>query len=146
MRPCRKCGKQVDLLPYRVVRSDYICRPCHDIERKKYARAPKPRSTPWKPMTKESKAKKRISNARYEAKKACDPRHAGRSVARLLVWNAVRIGYLVRQPCEVCGNLTVDAHHDDYSKPLEVRWLCRTHHGQLHKSIKALPQNAGASP
>jgi hypothetical protein len=35
---------------------------------------------------------------------------------------------LVPQPCEVCGATKVEKHHPDYSKPLEVRWLCREHH------------------
>lgn len=42
-----------------------------------------------------------------------------------------RVGLLVPQPCEVCGETVVDGHHDDYEKPLEVRWLCRSHH-KLH--------------
>src|SRR5262245_57418077 len=36
-------------------------------------------------------------------------------------------GKIKRQPCEVCGS-TAQMHHDDYSRPLEVRWLCRPHH------------------
>lgn len=39
---------------------------------------------------------------------------------------------LIRMPCEICGNTKTDAHHDDYSKPLEVRWLCRAHHKEWH--------------
>ncbi len=40
------------------------------------------------------------------------------------------------QPCEVCGStVRVVAHHDDYSKPLEIRWLCRSHHGLLHAEL-----------
>ena len=45
---------------------------------------------------------------------------------------AIKTGKLIRQPCEVCGAKKVDAHHDDYAKPLEVRWLCRSHHRQWH--------------
>ena len=44
------------------------------------------------------------------------------------VGHAIRDGYLVRQPCEVCGNPKSQGHHEDYSKPLEVVWLCQTHH------------------
>lgn len=50
---------------------------------------------------------------------------------------AIRRGELARKPCEVCGNVRVDAHHDDYSHPLNVRWLCRRHHVQHHKSGRA---------
>ena len=39
---------------------------------------------------------------------------------------------LERMPCEICGDSIVEAHHDDYSKPLEVRWLCQSHHKQWH--------------
>ncbi len=49
------------------------------------------------------------------------------------VAKAIKSGALVRQPCEVCGAEKVDAHHDDYSKPLDVRWLCRKHHLHHHR-------------
>jgi ribosomal protein S27AE len=53
--------------------------------------------------------------------------------ARAAVNAAVSKEILVRQPCEVCASTPVDAHHDDYSKPLDVRWLCRKCHLAWHK-------------
>lgn len=54
--------------------------------------------------------------------------------AQSMVGNAVRDGKLFREPCYVCGREdTVHAHHDDYSRPLNVRWLCAAHHKQWHQ-------------
>lgn len=47
----------------------------------------------------------------------------------------VRRGLITRKPCEICGKEKVEAHHDDYNKPLEVRWLCVKHHNKVHKLI-----------
>lgn len=57
--------------------------------------------------------------------------------ARRAVHVALTTGALTRLPCEVCGSATVDAHHEDYSKPLDVRWLCRSHHLALHRKVAA---------
>lgn len=51
------------------------------------------------------------------------------------VARALRKGTLEKQPCEECGKTAVHAHHDDYTKPLEVRWLCAKHHGETHATI-----------
>ena len=48
------------------------------------------------------------------------------------VYIAVKAGKLFKQPCEVCGIQKVIAHHTDYSKPLDVLWLCQYHHKQWH--------------
>lgn len=48
------------------------------------------------------------------------------------VSRAVKRGDLTRLPCEVCAAPITEGHHDDYGKPLEVRWLCRAHHSQQH--------------
>jgi hypothetical protein len=37
-------------------------------------------------------------------------------------------GKIARWPCQVCGTEPAEMHHDDYDKPLEIRWLCRHHH------------------
>jgi hypothetical protein len=52
--------------------------------------------------------------------------------ARSAVARAIRSGSLVRQSCEVCGNAKSEAHHPDYSRPLDVKWLCRKHHRIEH--------------
>ena len=46
--------------------------------------------------------------------------------------NALRAGKLFKQNCEVCGSIESNGHHDDYDKPLEVRWLCAEHHCEWH--------------
>src|SRR5690606_109968 len=55
-----------------------------------------------------------------------DALHKFKSASRAVTQRAIRSGHLLKQPCEVCGKMKVDAHHDDYAKPLEVRWLCRS--------------------
>lgn len=46
-------------------------------------------------------------------------------------------GKIKEAPCEVCG-MKAEMHHDDYGKPLSVRWLCRFHHLEHHKAQKAV--------
>jgi len=53
--------------------------------------------------------------------------------AQNIVSNAIRDGKLHKEPCEICGESKVHAHHDDYLKPLNVRWLCAAHHKQWHR-------------
>jgi ribosomal protein S27AE len=37
--------------------------------------------------------------------------------------------------CSKCG-AKAQAHHDDYKKPLDVRWLCPKHHGEHHRNVR----------
>ncbi len=55
--------------------------------------------------------------------------------ARWKIRRELAAGRLIRQVCEICGILETDAHHDDYAKPLDVRWLCRKHHLQHHMGL-----------
>lgn len=73
-------------------------------------------------------------------KKRCNERYFSKSInkmkhnARKKVLRAIKSGKLIRPSvCEVCGAETFcEAHHDDYNKPLEVKWLCKTCHENMH--------------
>ena len=58
-----------------------------------------------------------------------------RDNVRARVFWAIKKGKLFRKPCVICGELKVQAHHEDYDKPLEVRWLCNKHHRARHQAI-----------
>lgn len=66
----------------------------------------------------------RAANAAYYE------RYPERALAYKVMWNAIRRGDLIRPPtCDRCGQETdVDGHHTDYSRPLDVQWLCRSCH------------------
>ena len=69
-------------------------------------------------------------NERYKS----DPEFALKKLVRSTTNKYIKAGFLIKQPCEVCGVNKVDAHHDDYTKPLDVRWLCRKHHNEHHRN------------
>lgn len=58
---------------------------------------------------------------------------SGKRQARNAVNNAIRNCRLTRLPCADCGNSKSEAHHPDYSKPLEVVWLCHPCHMRIHR-------------
>lgn len=83
--------------------------------------------------------KERLQNPERKAKaieyqRERRKRNPGKSRARNAVSNAIRDGRLMKQACEKCG-ANAQAHHEDYRKPLVVRWLCRAHHLEEHEKV-----------
>ena len=94
--------------------------------------------------------RRRTQYAEYERSRSQDPgrkanavryqregrrRNPLKAAARLAVARAVASGRLVRQPCAVCGAPEVQSHHEDYARPLDVRWLCFEHHMEVHGRV-----------
>lgn len=88
-------------------RTRYICRPCNA----------------------EKKRKERLRNptAEYRAIAKYRAKNPDKVKARELAKKKIPL-----KPCDVCGEVKSIRHHEDYSKPLEVRFLCALHHKQLH--------------
>ncbi len=63
--------------------------------------------------------------------KAYRIKYPERYKAHNAVNNAVRDGRLKKEPCCICGSLNSQGHHEDYSKPLEVVWVCALHHKEI---------------
>lgn len=58
-------------------------------------------------------------------------------IIREQVRKAILAGEMKQSPCEICGAEPAEAHHDDYNKPLNIRWLCKKHHSEWHKNNTA---------
>lgn len=67
-------------------------------------------------------------------------RYQAQQQAHKAVHRALRLGQISRRPCADCGAPETEGHHDDYAKPLEVVWLCRTHHRRRHIAMKGKTQ------
>ncbi len=46
---------------------------------------------------------------------------------------ALKMGRLQKKPCGECGAEKVEAHHEDYARPLAVTWLCKKCHAKHHR-------------
>ena len=108
LNKCKSCTKKDVSANYKDKRDYYA-----DYERKRF------QTEKRKAMVLEYQRKRRENNP-------------GKYKARNSVSNAVRDGRLERKSCEVCGDIKSQAHHDDYRKALDVRWLCRKHHLEHH--------------
>jgi len=61
-----------------------------------------------------------------------------KNAARRAAQDALKRGEIEYQRCEECDLFVTEMHHDDYTKPLEVRFLCTPHHAMLHRKEKPL--------
>ncbi len=59
-------------------------------------------------------------------------RNKEKTKANNIVYKSLQKGTLIKKSCEVCGLKKTEGHHNDYTKPLEVTWLCRHHHEAMH--------------
>ena len=146
-RACRSCGETKPLMDFYRQSNGSIHRDCKECW-KAYVRANRLARVD---QYREYERSRATAPHRVEARKAYaqtpEGREAGRRAKRsfrernplkrkahVLVGNAIRDGRLMRQPCEACGDERAQAHHDDYGKPMDVRWLCVTHHAEWHKN------------
>ena len=53
-------------------------------------------------------------------------------IAWYAIQEAKKMGIITKMPCEICGEINTEAHHDDYEKPLQIRWVCKKHHEDIH--------------
>jgi len=118
---CKECAKR-DVNENRARHSDYYV----EYERLRSSR----------PERREQAHKwQRIRRRKHpEKQQALRLREPQKYKARTAVSNAIRDGRLVKELCTFCGSNTVEAHHHDYSKPLDVIWVCQQCHREYFHS------------
>jgi len=146
MKDCTQCGKKKELSEFSVNRAkedglNNWCRACmSDYQKARRVRANASRPEGWKQKTKDKSSYMKAwteahPGAMTAYKKAWWDKHRDRLLVKEKVRYAIRTGKLVKQPCWTCGEEKVEAHHPDYDKPLDVIWLCRKHHLEIHKKL-----------
>jgi transcription elongation factor Elf1 len=71
----------------------------------------------------------------YEADQSRKEKFAHKRSARSKTFHAIKNGTIQVLPCLICGD-KAEAHHHDYSRPLDVMWLCKAHHRETHLLTK----------
>ncbi len=121
---CRKCSRD---LPgsafYKTLRTK--CKECHKAQMSAHYQRP------------EYKAK----NAAYQRGRLNGAGNLEKHKARQAVRWAVKSGKIAKDGnCALCNSgQDIEAHHRDYSKKLEVIWLCRNCHA-IHHAAEAIKQ------
>jgi len=121
--PCKLCGELFTPSESQIRQRRLWCKACDAAKRTTWVSSSRPRKRAWNYKT---------IGARRKARYSSEPNFRLRMLARSAARAAIREGRLIRKPCETCGATDVEAHHDDYSKALDVRWLCRRHHREFH--------------
>ena len=133
IKDCTKCGTPAEFKDNHNKRQGYWCKSCRS--KASASSAAKHRETKRK---NNNAYHARISGQRAAATAKWRANHPEKKAAHQAVQTAIRNGSLQKMPCEVCNSTNrIHAHHDDYLKPLDVNWLCHTHHMERHAMLKA---------
>ena len=135
-RACPVCGVIWRIPLTRQKRRDFICKPCANARMNKWRENKKARLAikcrEWK-----SKNPEKLNTYKLNRKNWLSYNQEIRSThkerARFDARNAVRRGDIKRMPRERCGALNTESHHPDYSRSLEIKWLCTPCHGIEHR-------------
>ena len=133
MKKCIHCGKDKPLEdfythPGMADGRLNVCIECKRLDQRKYARTEAGRAY----ERNRNKKPKRIEYLLRHAKNWTANNPDGYK-AHNAISNAIRDKKITKpSQCEECGatGVRIEAHHDDYSKPLEVKWLCKSCHGR----------------
>lgn len=127
LNKCKECTK-LDVNNQRAVNLDYY----QQYDRQRFQSDPCRRAYQLEQMR--AWAQQHQQNIR-EIKRAWINRNPHKRYAQLALSKAVRNSKIIKpyacQICETTGNL--QGHHHDYTKPLDVLWVCVTCHSTIHR-------------
>lgn len=137
MKTCTKCARELPLAYfYKRIRGKNIgressCKRCKSERNAEYKNRP---DIAQREQDRNLKLRQARSDLEYNRRY----RRANllRTRAHKFIALMVKNGLIHVESCEVCNEEKTDAHHDDYSKPEEIRWLCRKCHAKHHRDLR----------
>ena len=159
MKTCRICSQEKPLTEF-YKKSDMrdghlsLCKKCHKERSVSWQKENKERvneNSRKRAKTEEVKARRKKQytseqgrkNAR-EAVKRYRQKKPMVDVAHRFIRLAIAKGLIKRETsCSECASAeTIEAHHDDYTKPDVIRWLCKSCHETWHRFNKPIYQKS----
>lgn len=158
MKTCPKCGETKPLEEFYRDASRYGGRMSHCAACTRAKVRARDKKKPLIPGWLEKRAAYNRERRAYETSRARERRHAEayrerypvKDAAKRAVKAAISRGELSRPDvCEDCGGMpvprsdgraSIHAHQDDYSRPLDVRWLCQSCHNKQHRALPLTPE------
>jgi hypothetical protein len=152
MKKCFKCGKEKDYSEYYKhpkMGDGYLgkCKSCAKNDSNKRF-LEKLKDLEWvekeleRHRIKSEKARAAGKKASKESFKkgrmAWDQKNKHKKYAQGKVAMAIKTGKIKKEPCSICGNENSEAHHEDYSRPLYIIWLCKKHHMERHVQLRKM--------
>ena len=129
MKRCTWCGETKPIAQFYVTGGKMLqgCRPC----RHEYYHQHKEHKAAYDRAYMKTEKGKEVRQGRMARWESANPI---KNKAITAVSNALRDGRLHKTPCVKCGSVkNIQGHHEDYSKPLDVIWLCRGCHRAHHR-------------
>ena len=123
---CKDCTK-TRVAKHRELNIDYI----KEYEKKRSILPKRVQARKEYSKTEAGKSSRAKSIKKYKEK------HTDRYFAHNVFSAAIRDGKVVKMPCFICGNEKSEGHHPDYSRPLDVVWLCNKHHVETHNLTRS---------
>ena len=151
MKTCRKCGenKALDGFYAHPAGADGVaekCKECHKAAMRKNRAAKADYYREYDRQRFQNDPKRRVKNREYKKTKAgresakrarlkYEAKYPDKRAAHIAFGNAVTYGKITRpNTCSKCGTKgLIEGHHEDYSKPFDVIWLCRPCHLEVHR-------------
>jgi ribosomal protein S27AE len=122
--PCSKCGIAVQF----IADWQHKDKRCPACKRAQQNAANLAKGDRLRDEAKEAYRRRKQYYQSYWLRARLNPSHIQKRAARRKVATEIEAGRLQRQSCRSCGATKADAHHHDYSKPLDIQWLCRRCH------------------
>jgi hypothetical protein len=138
MKKCTKCGIEQPLSEFYPRSAN--CKPCYrarvadriNLKKQDPEWVAKERAR-CRAKTAKARAEGRIKGPSPEVRKRWVDRNKAKRSAHLKAYSAIRRG-TIKKPdaCSACATASprLEAHHTDYSQPLNVQWLCTKCHGK----------------
>lgn len=154
MKTCVKCKLtlQLDKFYKKIGNRDGVqnwCKTCDNKRHKKWRRNNPERTREMSKEQRERNPEKMRAFVREYARKHPEVRRKAvekwskfnkhKISAQRKLQYAVKVGKIKRKVC-FCGK-KAQAHHEDYTKPLDVMWLCNLHHKARHMELDKLCKN-----